>query len=142
MVLMNVVMANWDAKDDNNKIVSITDATGTRDTYLIGDYGACFGKMGGEFSHSKYRLKDFAKNPPVVTGVSGETVHLGFKGKNAEFHESVPLEGARLFADRASQLSLKQVDDAFRAANANNADRQGFARMVYDRFQQVVTSVR
>ncbi len=106
MVLMNVVMANWDAKDDNNKIVSITDATGTRDTYLIGDYGACFGKMGGEFSHSKYRLKDFAKNPPVVTGVSGETVHLGFKGKNAEFHESVPLEGARLFADRASQLSL------------------------------------
>ena len=142
MVLMNVVMANWDAKDDNNKIVSITDATGTRDTYLIGDYGACFGKMGGEFSHSKYRLKDFAKNPPVVTGVSGETVHLGFKGKNAEFHESVPLEGARLFADRASQLSLKQVDDAFRAANANSADREGFARMVYDRFQQVVTSVR
>ena len=142
MVLMNVVMANWDAKDDNNKIVSITDATGTRDTYLIGDYGACFGKMGGEFSHSKYRLKDFAKNPPVVTGVSGETVHLGFKGKNAEFHESVPLEGARLFADRASQLSLKQVDDAFRAANANTADREGFARMVYDRFQQVVTSVR
>ena len=142
MVLMNVVMANWDAKDDNNKIVSITDATGTRDTYLIGDYGACFGKMGGEFSHSKYRLKDYAKNPPVVTAVSGGTVHLGYNGKNAEFHESVPLEGARLFADRASQLSLKQVDDAFRAANANSADREGFARMVYDRFQQVVTSVR
>jgi hypothetical protein len=142
LVLMNVVMANWDAKDDNNKVVSITDATGTRERYLVGDYGACFGKMGGEFSHSKYRLKDYAKNPPVVTGVSGETVHLGYKGKNAEFHESVPLEGARLFASRASQLSLKQVDDAFRAANANNADREGFARMVYDRFQQVVTSVR
>jgi hypothetical protein len=142
LVLMNVVMANWDAKDDNNKIVSVTDATGTRDVYLVGDYGACFGKMGGEFSHSKYTLKDFAKNPPVVTGVSGETVHLGYKGKNAEFHESVPLEGARLFASRASQLSLKQVDDAFRAANANNADRAGFARIVYDRLQQVVTSVR
>ena len=142
LVLMNVVMANWDAKDDNNKIVSVTDATGTRDWYLIGDYGACFGKMGGEFSHSKYTLKDFAKNPPVVTAVSGETVHLGYKGKNAEFHESVPLEGARLFASRASQLSLKQVDDAFRAANTNAADREGFVRMVYDRFQQVVTSVR
>ena len=142
LVLMDVVMANWDAKDDNNKILSITDTAGTRDWYLIGDYGACFGKMGGEFSHSKYSLKDFSKNPPVVTGVRGETVHLGYKGKNAEFHESVPLEGARLFANRASQLSLKQVDDAFRAANANNADREGFARMVYNRFQQVVTSVR
>jgi hypothetical protein len=142
LVLMNVVMANWDAKDDNNKIVSVTDAAGTKDLYLIGDYGACFGKMGGEFSHSKYRLKDFAKNPPVVTGVSGRTVHLGYKGKNAEFHESVPLEGARLFASRASQLSLKQVDDAFRAANGDAADREGFVKMVYDRFQQVVTSVR
>jgi hypothetical protein len=142
MVLMNVLMGNWDAKDDNNKIVSVTDATGTRDQYLVGDYGACFGKMGGGFSHSKYSLKDYGKNPPVVTGVSGDTVHLGYKGRNAEFHESVPLEGARLFANRASQLSLKQVDDAFRAANANNADREGFARMVYDRFQQVVTSVR
>ena len=142
LVLMNVVMANWDAKDDNNKIVSMTDETGTTEKYLIGDYGACFGKMGGEFSHSKYKLKDFAKNPPVVTGVSGDTVHLGYKGRNAEFHESVPLEGARLFAHRASQLSLKQVDDAFRAANASDADREGFARMVYDRFQQVVTSVR
>ena len=142
LVLMDVLLANWDAKDDNNKIVSITDATGTRDWYFVGDYGACFGKMGGGLSHSKYSLKDFAKNPPVVTGVSGATVHLGYKGKNAEFHESVPLAGARLFANRASQLSLKQVDDAFRAANANTADRAGFARMVYDRFQQVVTSVR
>ena len=87
-------------------------------------------------------MKDFSKNPPVVTGVSGGAVHLGYKGKNPEFHESVPLEGARLFASRASQLSLKQVDDAFRAAHANNTDREGFARMVYDRFQQVVTSVR
>jgi len=81
LVLMNVVMAKWDAKDDNNKIVSITDATGTRDWYLVGDYGACFGKMGGEFSHSKYRLKDFAKNPPVVTGVSGETGAPGVQGQ-------------------------------------------------------------
>jgi hypothetical protein len=34
------------------------------------------------------------------------------------------------------------VDDAFRAANGDAADREGFVKMVYDRFQQVVTSVR
>lgn len=142
LVLMNVLMGNWDAKDDNNKILSVTDAAGTSEWYLVGDYGACFGKMGGTMSHSKYNLKDFAKNPPVVTSVSGQTVHLGYNGRNAAFHESVSLEGARLFAGMASHLSLKQVDDAFRAAHANDVDRQGFARAVYGRFQQVVASVR
>jgi hypothetical protein len=142
LVLMNVVMGNWDAKDDNNKIISVTDDTGTKEWYAVGDYGACFGKMGGTMSHSKYNLRDFSKNPPVVRSVSGQTVHLGYSGRNAEFHESVSLEGARLFATMASRLSLKQVEDAFRAAHANEADRLGFAQAVYNRFQQVVSSVR
>jgi len=141
LVLMNVVMGNWDAKDDNNKILEVKTLTGTTDWYLIGDYGACFGKMGGHFSHSKYKLADFAKNPPVITTVSGGMVHLGYKGQNEHFNTSVPLEGAQFFADRAAQLSLKQVEDAFRAAHATESDVHGFARAVYDRLQQVVTAV-
>jgi hypothetical protein len=141
LVLMNVVMGNWDAKDDNNKILEVASPTGITDWYLIGDYGACFGKMGGHFSHSKYRLADFAKNPPVITSVSGGTVRLGYSGQNQHFNTSVPLEGARFFAERAAQLSLKQVEDAFRAAHANDTDLHGFARAVYDRIQQVVTAV-
>jgi hypothetical protein len=141
LVLMNVVMGNWDAKDDNNKILSVTNDTGTTVWYMIGDYGACFGKMGGHFSHSKYKLADFAKNPPVIASVSGDTVRLGYKGQNEHFNTSVPLEGARFFADRAAQLSLTQVEDAFRAAHATESDLHGFARAVYDRFQQVVTAV-
>ncbi len=141
LVLMDVVMGNWDAKDDNNKILSVTDAAGTADWYLIGDYGACFGKMGGEFSHSKYELKDFVKNPPVVTTVSGDRVLLGYKGRNQSFHESVPLEAARLFAKRAADLRYEQVEAAFRAAHANETDLHGFARVVYDRIQQVVAKV-
>jgi hypothetical protein len=142
LVLMNVIMGNWDAKDDNNKILSVTDTTGTTDWYMIGDYGACFGKMGGHFGHSKYALKDFVKNPPAIASVSGGSVNLGYKGTNAHFHASVPLEGARLFAHTAAQLSLKQVEDAFRAAHASEADLHGFARAVYDRIQQVVTAVQ
>ena len=141
LVLMNVVMGNWDAKDDNNKILEVRTPAGTSDWYMIGDYGACFGKMGGHFSHSKYRLADFAKNPPVIASVSGGTVRLGYKGQNEHFNTSVPLEGARFFADRAAQLSLTQVEDAFRAAHASESDLHGFARAVYDRFQQVVTAV-
>ena len=139
LVLMDVVMANWDAKNSNNKILSVSDAAGTTEWYMVGDYGACFGKMGGTFAHSKYRLRDFEQNPPVITSLSGQTAHLGFKGSNASSHASVPLEGLRFFANRAAGLSLKQVEDAFRAAHANEADLHGFAEAVYRRIQEIVT---
>ena len=142
LLLMNVVMGNWDAKDDNTKLVTVSGAGGPVDWYLISDYGACFGKMGGEFSHSKYRLKDFAATPPVISGVSGGRVYLAYKGKNEPFHESVSLEGARLFASQAADLRLEQVEDAFRAAHASETDLHGFARTVYNRIRQVVAAVR
>jgi hypothetical protein len=142
LVLMNVIMANWDAKDSNNKLLSVPEPGGSTDWYMVGDYGACFGKMGGGTSHSKYRLMDFAKNPPVVRSVGGDTVYLEFKGRNASAHASVPLQGARFFASRAAQLTHAQVEDAFRAANANEQDLRGFADAVYGRIRDVVTRVQ
>jgi hypothetical protein len=138
LVLMDVVMANWDAKDSNNKILSVTDERGTTDWYMVGDYGACFGKMGGTFSHSKYKLNDYQQNRPVITSVDGRSAHLGYSGSNASAHASVPLNGVRLFAQRASGLSLKQVEDAFRAAHASDAELHGFAQATYQRIQEVV----
>jgi hypothetical protein len=142
LVLMNVIMANWDAKDSNNKLLSVPETTGTTDWYMVGDYGACFGKMGGRTSHSKYVLKDFAANPPVVRSVSGDTMYLEFKGSNASAHASVPIEGARFFANRAAQLTHAQVEGAFRAAHANEQDLHGFADAVYGRIRDVVTRVQ
>jgi hypothetical protein len=121
------------------KIVWVPNAAGVTAWYMIGDYGACFGKMGGTFSHSKYDRMDYAKNPPVITSVSGDAVHLAYQGRNASFHASVPREGARLFASMAAHLGLEQVE--FRAAHANPADLHGFARAVYDRMQEVVRKV-
>ncbi len=142
LVLMNVIMANWDAKDSNTRILPVPEATGTTDWYMIGDYGACFGKMGGFTSHSKYSLKDFLKNPPVIKSVTGDTVYLDYKGRSASAHASVSLEGARFFANRAKELTLAQVEDAFRAANTNDAELRGFSRAVYDRIREVVTKVQ
>src|SRR5262249_1145673 len=129
---------NWDAKDSNTKIVSITDERGPTDWYIMGDYGASFGKMGGLFSHSKYKLRDYAQNKPVITSVDRRTARLGFSGTNSAAHASVPLVAVRWFAQRASGLSLKQVEDAFRGAHASEADVHGFAQATYQRIQEVV----
>ena len=139
LVLMDVVLANWDARNANTKILSVTDATGTTDWYMIGDYGACFGKMGGTFFHSTYKLRGYQRNRPVITSVSGHTAQLGFSGDNASAHASVPLEGVRLFEERAAGLTLKQVEDAFRAAHASDAELQAFAQATFERIQEVST---
>jgi hypothetical protein len=138
LVLMDVVMANWDAKNANHKILSMTDGTGTTDWYMVGDYGACFGKMGGLLNHSKFKLRDYVHNKPVITSVRGETVHLGFSGTNASAHATLPIEGVRLFATRAAALSVKQIEDAFRAAHASGADLDGFADATYQRMQEAI----
>src|SRR5207248_8860406 len=113
LILMNVIMANWDMKNANTRIMTVPEPTGPTDWYIVGDYGACFGKMGGTGSHSKYRLRDFVANPPVVSSVSGDRVNLAFKGGNASAHSSIPIEGARFFAKVAAGLTLAQVEDAF-----------------------------
>jgi len=141
LVLMNVIMANWDAKDSNNKLLSVADTAGPTDWYMVGDYGACFGKMGGMMSHTKYRLKDYVGNPPVVKSVSGSMVNLEFKGQNASAHAFVPLSGARFFANRAAKLTGAQIEDAFRAAGAKDPELRGFAQAVYARIREVVTKV-
>ncbi len=138
LLLMNVVLANWDARNANTKILSVSDESGTTDWYMIGDYGASFGRMGGLGSRSKYKLSDYLKNPPVVTSVDGRTARLGYSGFNSSAHASVPLDGIRLFAERASGLSLKQVEDAFRAAHSSDVERHAFAQATYQRIQDIV----
>jgi hypothetical protein len=141
LVLMNVIMANWDAKDSNNKLLSVSETAGDTDWYMVGDYGACFGKMGGMMSHTKYRLKDYVGNPPVVKSVNGGMVSLEFKGQNASAHAFVPISGARFFANRAAKLTAAQIEDAFRAAGARDPELHGFAQAVYGRIREVVTKV-
>lgn len=142
LVLMNVVLANWDAKNSNNRILSVPDTMTATDWYMVGDYGTAFGKMGRFPFHSKYDLKEYVANPPVVRSIEGDTVHLAYKGKNGAAHASVPLEGARFFASRAAALTLAQVEDAFRAANVSEQDLHGFADAVYSRIHEVVTKLQ
>lgn len=47
LAVMNSIVANWDTKDTNNKIVSFD---GVTPFYIIGDYGGTLGKMGGWLS--------------------------------------------------------------------------------------------
>ncbi len=135
MILMNVVLSNWDTKDENLKVLTIEN----ENWYIAGDYGACFGKLGGSLSHKKYNLEAYSKEKSVIESVTSTSVYLNYSGKNTEPHEMVTLEQARFFAKVAGKLTVPQIREAFRAADEPQSE--AFARVVYQRIQEVVKKV-
>src|SRR4030095_5761263 len=97
LILVNVLLSNWDAKDSNNSILGMYDDDGSvKEWYVVADWGGSFGKMGGFTSHSKWDLEKFAKQS-FLEGVSGNTLKLNYSGKMSA-SSSIPLEHARWFA--------------------------------------------
>ena len=91
LIMVNVLLANWDAKDSNNAILGKYDDDGNvKEWYTVADWGGSFGKMGGFTSHSKWDLEKFGKQP-LLDGVSGHSVKLNYSGKMGA-GSTVPLE--------------------------------------------------
>ncbi len=56
-------------------------------------------------------------NSKLVRDVEDGFVELSYKGKNRGLFEDITVENARWLSGLLSQLSDKQISDAFRAAN-------------------------
>jgi hypothetical protein len=119
--IMMALINNWDLKDSNN-VVLVTQGNGeTELRYAISDLGATFGHastvplfwriMRSRNNPEKYaRTKFFEK-------VKGERVKLHFGGKSREIMKDITVNDAEWLGSWLSQLSDRQLADAFRAAN-------------------------
>jgi len=140
LIMLNALVNNWDSKQSNNAIFGKYDHDGSVvEWYAVADWGGSFGKMGSLFSHSKWRLDDFAKQR-FISEVSNNTVKLNYSGKMSVGH-SVPLEHARWFAGIVGQLTDTQLQDAFRAAGASQAEVAGFASVVRRKIDELKSAV-
>jgi hypothetical protein len=125
LIMLNVLVNNWDAKEENNKILGMYDKDGdVKEWYTVADWGGSFGKTGSVFSHSKWNLDQFAKQS-FIDGVSGNVVKLHYSGKMSAAAR-VPLDHARWFAGIVGKLTDDQLRQAFKAAGATPAEIEGF----------------
>ncbi|HLM02373.1 MAG TPA: hypothetical protein VK400_15080 [Pyrinomonadaceae bacterium] len=122
--LMMVFFNNWDIVDVQNKILQVEGASGAKELhYIISDLGATFGKLGNNNFPIVYRIGRKTNNPTryidsgFIDDVEDGKLHLAYKGKNRGLFEDITVEEARWLADLLNQLSDKQIEDAFRAAN-------------------------
>jgi hypothetical protein len=127
--MMMVFFNNWDVVDVQNKILQADGADGSKQLqYIISDLGATFGKLGNNNLFIVYRLGRKTGNPSkyldseFIDGVKDGKIDLSYKGKNRDLFTDITIEDARWLATLLNQLTDKQIEDAFRAANYSAED--------------------
>lgn len=119
--IMMALINNWDLKDSNNEIIQLRGDNGNELRYIISDLGATFGHASTtpifwRLTRSRNNPVKFAKSN-FLEKVKGDRVVLHFGGKNRGIMKDIDVQDAQWMAGWLSQLSDRQLRDAFRAAN-------------------------
>jgi hypothetical protein len=117
--IMMAFFNNWDMKDDNNIILK----KGDQLHYVISDLGVSFGRT-GKNSLPLFWIMGRSRNEPTeyaeadfIRDVKSGKIKFEFNGKNRDLLRDITSEDARWLVGRLNQLSDRQIEDAFRAAN-------------------------
>ena len=128
---------NWDMKEANNVIIR----DGDQLQYVISDLGVSFGKSGPvglplfwRIGRSRNEPEAYAESDFIKNVKSGK-INFSFKGKNTSLMNDVTRDDGRWLADLLIQLTDKQIQDAFRAANYSPADVDVLSRSVKSRIR-------
>ena len=121
--IMMVFLTNWDLLDLQNKVLRVNNNGTVAHHFVISDLGATFGKLGNNNLPFFFRLGRKTNDPGTwyeagfVTGVKNGMIDFDFKGKGRGLMEDITVAQGHWLATRLAQLSDKQLNDAFRAAN-------------------------
>jgi hypothetical protein len=122
LVVVNVMLNNWDWKTSNNKIYEI----GGEHFHVVQDLGASLGKtsyprllawlpMRGLGQGSRNDLEDF-ETQGFIESVNGEGIDFIYRGIHHSLIEELTPRDVVWTAEQMSRLSDAQWHDAFRAA--------------------------
>jgi hypothetical protein len=125
--IMMAMINNWDLKKDNTAILNV----GGERQYVISDLGSSFGKLAyssgflvNRFGRSVDKPAHYAKSK-FINGVDREGfVDLAYNSAHSGLMDDITVEDARWLGGLLGQLSNKQLDDAFRAANYDRSERR------------------
>jgi hypothetical protein len=142
--IMMAMLNNWDLKDENNVVLK----DGSQHHYVISDLGASFGKLSdkseGRSGRSVNKPEDYAGSK-FIKQVRDEMIEFDYRGKAESLVKTVKVEHGRWLADLLLQLTDKQIEDAFRAANYKAEDVKLLAaafKMRIDELDKATKSVK
>lgn len=119
--IMMAMLNNWDIKDENTVILQ----DGDKLHYVVSDLGSSFGKLakesGGRSGRSVNKPEHYAGSK-FIKQVRDGMIEFDYRGKADFLIKEVKVEHGRWLADLLLQLTDKQIEDAFRAANYKDED--------------------
>ena len=128
LVVVNVLLNNWDWKASNNKIYAVGGADGTaaRRIYVVQDLGASLGKtayprllgwLPTQYvkQGSRNNLEDF-ESQGFIDGVEGDRPTFVYRGIHKSLLDTISTADVRWISDRMARITDAQWRDAFRAA--------------------------
>ena len=138
LLVMMALLNNWDLKTSNNVVLQVTKADGTTELqYVISDVGATFGKTGGPISHSRNEPEKYVKTK-FIEGADGTRIKFAYSGKQGGLFNQVTVADAKWIGGLLAQLSDKQIEDAFRAADFTPEETHILIGEVKERINQLV----
>ncbi len=114
--IMMAMLNNWDLKDENTVILE----KDGKFYYAISDLGSSFGKLAlhsGTRSGRSVNKPEHYAGSTFIDSVDGQMIKFAYTAQRADLMKGISVEHGRWLADLLSQLSEKQIQDAFRAAN-------------------------
>jgi hypothetical protein len=138
--IMMAMFNNWDIKDSNNRILAVRNEKGENELrYIVHDLGATFGKSGGAFWQITRNRNDpagYAK-ANFIDKVTNDRVYFHYDSKRNNLFDDITVEDAQWMGHWLSQLSDRQIEDAFRAANYSSEDVQLLASAFRKRIKEL-----
>ena len=143
--IMMALINNWDLKDGNNIIFQ----TGGERQFVISDLGSSFGKFAPvsfpilyRFGRSVYNPEHYVKSE-FVQGVEEDgDLDMAYKGNARSLFDDITPEQGRWAANLLTQLSDRQIRDAFRAANYSPAEVRMLAQAVKRKIRELDNATR
>ena len=141
--IMMALINNWDLKDSNNETLEIRGGKSNNVYYIISDLGATFGHASTtpllwRLTRSRNSPTKYAKSK-FLEKVKGDRVVLHFGGKNRGIMKDISINDAQWMGNWLSQLTDRQLHDAFRAANYRPDEIDLLARTVRERTNELVS---
>ena len=139
--ILMALINNWDLKDSNNEMIQLRGNNELR--YIISDLGATFGHASTtpilwRLTRSRNNPVNFAKSK-FLEKVKGDRVVLHFGGKNRGIMKDIAVQDAQWMGSWLSQLSDRQLSDAFRAANYTPSQINLLVREVRERTSELLS---
>ena len=114
--IMMAMLNNWDLKDENTVILE----KDGKSYYAISDLGYSFGKLArhsGTRSGRSVNEPEHYADATFIKAVDGQMIQFNYTAQRADLMQGINVQHGRWLADLLLQLSDKQIQDAFRAAN-------------------------